>query len=161
MRDWYLRLQTHTQNMSHLLLFHYNNGCTNAPRRYVVRTSAVVFMSANFRFYDEVRQISTCEYGLRFCVFTGMMTDGFWTLLVSCLHVKVTRTGSLCHWPASPTQLRKQAYGQISLTLWGVWMTGSFRFNSLAGISFVRISTQTRQEEWQAFLTFRHQGSYI
>jgi hypothetical protein len=31
-------LQTHTQNMSYLLLFHYHNGCTNAPRCYVIRT---------------------------------------------------------------------------------------------------------------------------
>jgi len=27
----YLRLKRHTQNMKYLLLFHYNNGCTNAP----------------------------------------------------------------------------------------------------------------------------------
>jgi hypothetical protein len=35
----YLRLQTHTHDMQHLLLFHYNNGCTNAPQCYVICTS--------------------------------------------------------------------------------------------------------------------------
>jgi len=36
-----LSLQTHTQNMSHILLFHYNNGYTNAPQCYVIRTYIV------------------------------------------------------------------------------------------------------------------------
>jgi len=31
----YLRLQTHTQNMQHLLIFHCNNGCKHAPQCYV------------------------------------------------------------------------------------------------------------------------------
>jgi hypothetical protein len=35
LRPGSLRLQTHTHNMQHLLLFHYNNGCKNAPRCYV------------------------------------------------------------------------------------------------------------------------------
>ena len=33
----YLRLQTHLQNMKHLLFFHPKNGCTNAPRYYIIR----------------------------------------------------------------------------------------------------------------------------
>ena len=31
----YQRLQTHTQNMQYLLLFHVNSGCTNAAQCYV------------------------------------------------------------------------------------------------------------------------------
>ena len=31
------RIQTHTQNMQQLLLFHSNNGCTNAPHCYLIR----------------------------------------------------------------------------------------------------------------------------
>jgi len=38
----YLRLQTHTQNMYYSLPFHCNNGCTNAPQCYVIRTLAVL-----------------------------------------------------------------------------------------------------------------------
>ena len=38
----YLRLQTHTENMQYLLLFHCNNGCTNAPQCYVIRTVPVL-----------------------------------------------------------------------------------------------------------------------
>ena len=33
----YLRLQTHTQGLQYLLLFHGNNGCTNGPQCYVIR----------------------------------------------------------------------------------------------------------------------------
>ena len=40
----YLRLQTHTQNMQYLLLFHANNGWTNAPQCYVIRVLPVVFL---------------------------------------------------------------------------------------------------------------------
>jgi hypothetical protein len=32
---------TDTHNMQYLLLFHYNNGCTNASQCYVIRTLAV------------------------------------------------------------------------------------------------------------------------
>jgi len=39
----YLRLQTHTQCMGDLLLFHCNNGCTKAPQCYVIRTLPVSF----------------------------------------------------------------------------------------------------------------------
>ena len=38
----YLRLQTHTENMQYLLLFHSNNGCTNAPQCYVICTVLVL-----------------------------------------------------------------------------------------------------------------------
>jgi len=34
----HLRLQTHTHNTLYLLLFHCNNGCTNTPQYYAVRT---------------------------------------------------------------------------------------------------------------------------
>ena len=37
-RAGYLRLQTHTQNVRYLFLFHYSNGCTNAPQYYVMHT---------------------------------------------------------------------------------------------------------------------------
>ena len=40
-----LKLQTYTQNMLSLLLFHYNNVCTRAPQCYVIRTSPVGLMS--------------------------------------------------------------------------------------------------------------------
>jgi len=39
MSTWRMRiasLQTHTQNMLHLLLFHYNDGCTNVPHCYAI-----------------------------------------------------------------------------------------------------------------------------
>jgi hypothetical protein len=35
---------THTQNMQYLLLFHWNNGCTNAPQCYVIRTLSVLLV---------------------------------------------------------------------------------------------------------------------
>jgi hypothetical protein len=38
LHDEYQRLQTHTQNMWHLLLSHCNIGCTNSPQRYVIRS---------------------------------------------------------------------------------------------------------------------------
>ena len=41
----YLRLQTHTQNMSYLLLFHCNNGWKNGPQCYVIHTMAVLFIN--------------------------------------------------------------------------------------------------------------------
>jgi len=40
----YLRLQTQTQNLKYLLLFHCNKGCTNAPECYVTRTSPMLFI---------------------------------------------------------------------------------------------------------------------
>jgi hypothetical protein len=36
----YIRIQTHTQNTQHLFLFHCDNGCTNAPQCYAMRTLA-------------------------------------------------------------------------------------------------------------------------
>ena len=39
---------THTQNMWYLLLFHYNNGCTNTPQCYVVRTLPVLCEVVSF-----------------------------------------------------------------------------------------------------------------
>ena len=33
----------HTQNEEYLLLFHSNNGCTNAPQYYVIRKLSVLF----------------------------------------------------------------------------------------------------------------------
>ena len=33
---------THSENV--IIIFHYNNGCTNAPQRYVIRTSPVLFL---------------------------------------------------------------------------------------------------------------------
>jgi len=38
----YLRLQTHTETMQYLLLFHCNYGYTNAPQCYVIRTLPVL-----------------------------------------------------------------------------------------------------------------------
>jgi hypothetical protein len=43
LRAGYLRLQTHTQNIYYLLLFHSNNGYANEPQCYVVRTLPAVF----------------------------------------------------------------------------------------------------------------------
>jgi hypothetical protein len=40
----YLWLPTHTQNMWYSLLFHCNNGCTNEPQCYGVRTLAVLLL---------------------------------------------------------------------------------------------------------------------
>jgi hypothetical protein len=49
----YLRLQTHTHTYS--LLFHYNNGCPNAPQCYVMRTLPFLFLSTagpQFNFWE-------------------------------------------------------------------------------------------------------------
>jgi hypothetical protein len=43
----YLRLQTHTQNIKYLFLFHYNNGCMHAPHCYVIRTLPVLLCGQN------------------------------------------------------------------------------------------------------------------
>ena len=40
---WYLRLQTPSQNMEHLLLFRSKNGCMNAPQCYVIPSLSVLF----------------------------------------------------------------------------------------------------------------------
>jgi hypothetical protein len=53
MIKWYMRIacwitkstNTHTHNMQYLLLFHYNNGCKNAPHCYLIRTFPVLFVS--------------------------------------------------------------------------------------------------------------------
>ena len=42
-----MSLQTHTQNMWYLLLFHCNSRCTNAPQCYVIRTLAVLLLFLN------------------------------------------------------------------------------------------------------------------
>ena len=42
LRAGYLRLQTHTHNISYLLLIHCNNGCMKAPQCYVIRTLPVL-----------------------------------------------------------------------------------------------------------------------
>jgi len=42
MHTGYLRLQKHPKNMKCLLLFHCNNGCTNALQCYVKRTLSVL-----------------------------------------------------------------------------------------------------------------------
>jgi hypothetical protein len=39
----YLRLQTHTVGMDYSVLMQSNNGCTNAPHYYVIRTLLVLF----------------------------------------------------------------------------------------------------------------------
>ena len=44
LRAGYLRLQTHIQNMYYLLLFYSNNGSTNAPHFYVIRTMTALFV---------------------------------------------------------------------------------------------------------------------
>jgi hypothetical protein len=40
--SYLLRLQTHVQNMQFLLIFHCNNGCTNASQCYVIRRLPVL-----------------------------------------------------------------------------------------------------------------------
>jgi len=42
LRAGYISLQTLTRNTQHLLFFHCNNGCTNAPQYYVIRTLPVL-----------------------------------------------------------------------------------------------------------------------
>ena len=42
MHAGYLRLQTHTRNMRHLLFFHCNDGCTKAPQCHFVSTLSVL-----------------------------------------------------------------------------------------------------------------------
>jgi len=42
----YVRLQAHTENMSYSLLFHSNNGWTNAPQYYVLPTLPVSLVIA-------------------------------------------------------------------------------------------------------------------
>ena len=38
-----IRLQIHTQNIQYLFIFHSNNGYSNAPQYYVIRTLSVSF----------------------------------------------------------------------------------------------------------------------
>jgi hypothetical protein len=40
----YLRLQTHTQHMQYLMLFHCSNGCAKAPQCYVIGTLPVLLI---------------------------------------------------------------------------------------------------------------------
>jgi hypothetical protein len=46
---------THTQVVYYLLLFHFNNGCTNAPQCYVICTLLVLFMTKKVCVYCAVR----------------------------------------------------------------------------------------------------------
>ena len=46
---------THTQIVYYLLLFHYNNGCTNALQCYVICTLPVLFMTKKVCVYCAVR----------------------------------------------------------------------------------------------------------
>ena len=50
LRDGYVSLKTHTQNMQYLLLCHCNNGCTNVPQCYVIRILPVL-LSLNIPSY--------------------------------------------------------------------------------------------------------------
>ena len=52
-RDGYLRLQTHTQNIQHLLLFYCKNGCTNAPQYYVIRTLPILSSLVSWRYITQ------------------------------------------------------------------------------------------------------------
>jgi len=50
LRAGFLRLQTHTHNIKYLLFVHCNNGCTNAPQCYVIRTLPVLYPFLFFLF---------------------------------------------------------------------------------------------------------------
>jgi len=76
----YLILQTHTQNMQYLWLFHYNNGCTNVPQCYVMRTLSVLFKCTRVgtlimaTIYLQLIKIDTCfEDLLSFNVVTSIV----------------------------------------------------------------------------------------
>jgi len=51
----YLRLQTHTHNMWHVLLSYCNGGCSNAPECYIIRTLPVLFRGTRVLIYHNAR----------------------------------------------------------------------------------------------------------
>jgi hypothetical protein len=55
----YLRLQTHTHNVSYELVFHPNNGSTHTPQRYVTRTLRVLFCF--FLLYSFTFSLTLCS----------------------------------------------------------------------------------------------------
>jgi hypothetical protein len=69
---------TNTQNMWYLLLFHRNNGCTNAPQFYVYK---YIVCLVKLQFYRH----SLTEYFCEFCVLqtTLIYTKDFWLLTQS------------------------------------------------------------------------------
>jgi len=53
----YLRLQIHVHNMEYLMLFHWTNGCMNAPQCYVLPTLPVLsflFLEISWNFPNVV-----------------------------------------------------------------------------------------------------------
>jgi hypothetical protein len=72
---------THTHNMCHLLLFHRNNGCTNAPQCYVIRTSPVCHLtsSASNNLLPRCKHYVSFPY--RVDKANGEMMRGTWTPL--------------------------------------------------------------------------------
>ena len=61
----YLRLQTHIYSMWYLLPFHRNNGCTNTPQCYVIRTSRVsLVFQLEARIGGPVLCVAKCRSGI-------------------------------------------------------------------------------------------------
>ena len=54
------RLQTHTKNMLQLLLFHSNNGCTNAPECYVIHKLPLLLL-LNEHSLNFAEELETCN----------------------------------------------------------------------------------------------------
>ena len=68
LRARYPRLQTHTQNVQYLLLFHCSISCTNAPQLYVLRTLPVLLLDSRssklhsiFNVFMHVTSVSVSE----------------------------------------------------------------------------------------------------
>jgi len=55
----YLKLQTQTNFVLHLFIFHCNNGCTYAPHCYVIRTVSVLFPVINIVYFYWIWKIYT------------------------------------------------------------------------------------------------------
>jgi hypothetical protein len=96
----YVRLQTHTQNMQYLLLFHCNNGCTKARQCYVIGT-----MSVLFTMYGCTEKVpADCLYGQRkvkyFDSFTKVVCSYMCGVSVRNLTYRIQLSGKLLVAPA-------------------------------------------------------------
>jgi hypothetical protein len=69
MHAGYLRPQIHIHNMHYLLLFHCNNGYTNTPQSYVVRTVPVCFFLLVRRYAGVVSEYAPQKWRVRIYVF--------------------------------------------------------------------------------------------
>jgi hypothetical protein len=99
----YVNLQTHTQDMYYLLLFHCKNVCTNAPQCYVIRTLPVLFSHIQVllpHLYIKMTVVSMIDFWLLGClvfhVFPARMRRIVQRLLLTCQRRRLCRHCSSC-----------------------------------------------------------------